>query len=312
MSVGPWQHILYGVDSGVAHVVLNRPEKLNALGIGPGSNRAELAEAMEEADADPAVGAILISAAGRAFCAGGDLTGVPRIQSPLANKSFVDELDAVHARIRRVSKPSVAAVHGLVLGSGVGLTALFDFVIAAEGTRFGLIEGRVGHPGATEIVPLVGAVWAKYLMLTGEIIDARRAAAIGLILEIEEPGELLARCTDLAGRLARMPRAAVILNKASIDSMLEVAGRGAGRSIGRVHDVLTRSMTHEAAAPDGRRFEEILQNEGMQSLKAARDTQYGEPWLRPLAPSRGTDSGGTDSGGTASDGTAGREESRER
>jgi enoyl-CoA hydratase/carnithine racemase len=191
----------------------------------------------------------------------------------------------VHARIRGVSKPSVAAVHGLVLGSGVGLTALFDFVIAAEGTRFGLIEGRVGHPGATEIVPLVGAAWAKYLMLTGEIIDARRAAAIGLILEIEEPDELLARCADLAGRLARMPRAAVILNKASIDSMLEAAGRGAGRSIGRVHDVLTRSMTHEAAAPDGRRFEEILEKEGMQSFKAARDTQYGEPWLRPLAPS---------------------------
>jgi enoyl-CoA hydratase/carnithine racemase len=121
-------------------------------------------------------------------------------------------------------------------------------------------------------------------MLTGETIDARRAAAIGLILEIEEPGELLARCTDLARRLARMPRAAVILNKASIDSMLEAAGRGAGRSIGRVHDVLTRSMTHEAAAPDGRRFEEILEKEGMQSFKAARDTQYGEPWLRPLAP----------------------------
>jgi enoyl-CoA hydratase/carnithine racemase len=122
-------------------------------------------------------------------------------------------------------------------------------------------------------------------MLTGEIIDARRAAAIGLILEIEEPGELLARCTDLARRLARMPRAAAALNKASIDSMLEAAGRGAGRSIGRAHDVLTRSMTHEAAAPDGRRFEEILEKEGMQAFKAARDTQYGTPWLRPLTPS---------------------------
>ena len=287
--MAPWQHILYSVESGVAHVVLNRPERLNALGIGPGSNRVELAEALEQADADPEVGAILVSAAGRAFCAGGDMVGVARIQSPLGNKAFVDDLDAVHARIRGVSKPSVAAVHGLVLGSGMGLTALFDFVIAAEGTRFGLVEGRVGHPGATEIVPLVGAAWAKYLMLTGEIIDARRAAAIGLILEIEEPDELLARCADLAGRLARMPRAAVILNKASIDSMLEAAGRGAGRSIGRVHDVLTRSMTHEAAAPDGRRFEEILEKEGMQSFKAARDTQYGEPWLRPLTPSGRTE-----------------------
>ena len=217
--MAPWQHILYRVESGVAHVVLNRPEKLNALGMGPGSNRVELAEAIEQADADPEVGAILVSAAGPRVLRGrrhGRRTA--DFQSPFGNKAFVDELDAVRARIRRVSKPSVAAVHGLVLGSGVGLTALFDFVIAAEGTRFGLIEGRVGHPGATEIVPLVGAAWAKYLMLTGEIIDARRAAAIGLILEVEEPDELLARCADLAERLARMPRAAVILNKASIDS----------------------------------------------------------------------------------------------
>jgi enoyl-CoA hydratase/carnithine racemase len=284
-----YQHIRYSVESGVAHVVLSRPEKLNALGMGPGSNRVELAEAMERADADPEVGAILVSAAGRAFCAGGDLTGVPRVSSPFGNKAFIDDLDAVHARIRHVSKPSVAAVHGLVLGSGLGLTALFDFVIAAEGTRFGLVEGRIGHPGATEIVPLVGAAWAKYLMLTGEIIDARRAAAIGLVLEVEEPGELLTRCGDLARRLARMPRTAVIMNKASIDAMIEAAGQGAGRSVGRAHDVLTRSMTHEAAAPDGRRFEDILTREGMPSLKAARDAQYGEPWLRPLTPSDPTE-----------------------
>jgi enoyl-CoA hydratase/carnithine racemase len=292
-----WQHILCTVESGVAHVVLNRPEKLNALGMGPGSNRVELVEALEQADSDPAVGAILVSARGRAFCAGGDMVGVPRVRSPFDNKNFVDELDALHARVRRVRKPIVAAVHGLVLGSGLGLTALFDFVIAAEGTRFGLIEGRVGHPGATEIVPLVGAAWAKYLMLTGEIIDARRAAAIGLILEVEDPDELLARCTDLAERLARMPREAVILNKASIDSMIEAAGRGAGRSVGRLHDALTRSMTHAAAAPDGRKFEEVLARDGMQAFKAARDTQYGQPWLKPLtAPGSAPDGRGTADG----------------
>jgi enoyl-CoA hydratase/carnithine racemase len=292
-----WQHILCTVESGVAHVVLNRPEKLNALGMGPGSNRVELVEALEQADSDPAAGAILVSARGRAFCAGGDMVGVPRVRSPFDNKNFVDELDALHARVRRVRKPIVAAVHGLVLGSGLGLTALFDFVIAAEGTRFGLIEGRVGHPGATEIVPLVGAAWAKYLMLTGEIIDARRAAAIGLILEVEDPDELLARCTDLAERLARMPREAVILNKASIDSTIEAAGRGAGRSVGRLHDALTRSMTHAAAAPDGRKFEEVLARDGMPAFKAARDTQYGEPWLKPLtAPGSAPDGRGTADG----------------
>src|SRR5260370_1886379 len=249
-----WQHILYTSEAGVAHVVLKRPEKLNALGLGPGSNRVELVEALEQADADPAVGAILVSARGRAFCAGGDMVGASPVSSPFDSKIFVDELHALHARVRAVRKPIVAAVHGLVLGSGLGLTALFDFVVAAEGTRFGLIEGRVGHPGATEIVPLVGAAWAKYLMLTGEIIDAQRATASGLVLEVAQADELLARCPDLAERLARMPREAVVLNKAAIDSMIDAAARGAGRSVGRLHDALTRSMTHAAAAPDGPAF----------------------------------------------------------
>src|ERR1700761_5620767 len=93
VHTGTWQHILYRVESGVAHVVLNRPEKLNALGMGPGSNRVELAEAMEQADADPEVGAILVSAAGRAFCAGGDMVRVARVRRPFDNKAFVDDLD---------------------------------------------------------------------------------------------------------------------------------------------------------------------------------------------------------------------------
>jgi enoyl-CoA hydratase/carnithine racemase len=277
-----WQHVLYKSEPGVAHLVLNRPEKLNALGMGPGSNRVELVEALEHADADPEVGAILISAAGRAFCAGGDLVGVPRIRSPFDNVAFVEELDRLHGRIRALHKPTVAAVHGLCLGSGLGLAAVFDLVIAADDARFGLVEGRVGHPGATEVVPLVGPAWAKYLMLTGEIIDAYRAQAIGLVLTVEPAAELLDRCRELARRLARMPREAVALNKASIDAMAEAMGRREGRATGRAHDVVTRSMTHAAAAPDGRKFEEILKNEGMQAFKQARDAQYGRPWLKPM------------------------------
>ena len=141
------QHLLEAVSDGVATLTLNRPERLNALST---PIMDGLLEALPRLARDSAVGAIVLTGAGRAFCAGGDMTGVPRIASPFDNKAFVDELDAVHARIRGVRKPIVAAVHGLVLGSGLGLTALFDFVIAAEGTRFGLIEGRVGHPGATD------------------------------------------------------------------------------------------------------------------------------------------------------------------
>lgn len=276
-----WQHLLYSVELNVAHVVLNRPEKLNALGMGPGSNRVELVEALEFADADPEVGAILVSAAGRAFCAGGDMVGVPRMKSAAGNQRFITDLSGLLARIRAVTKPTVAAVHGLCLGSGLGLAAQFDLVIAADDARFGLVEGRVGHPGATEIVPLVGAAWAKYLMLTGEIIDARRAESIGLVLAVEPAGELLDRCTELASRLARMPREAVASNKACINGMTEAMGVAVGRAAGRTQDVVTRSLSHLAAAPDGRLFNEILREEGISGMKAARDEQYGSPWLRP-------------------------------
>jgi enoyl-CoA hydratase/carnithine racemase len=282
-----WEHVLYRVHAGVAHIVLNRPEKLNAMGVGPGSNRAELVAAMELADTDPGVGAILVSAAGRAFCAGGDLVGVVPAVTALEHQRFIEQIAVANARVRNVHKPTVAAVHGMCLGSGMGLMAQFDLVIAGADARFGLIEGRIGHPGSTELVPLIGAAWAKYLMLTGEIIDATRAQQIGLVLQVEPVESLVARCVDLAERLARLPREAAELNKASINAMNDAMGRGVGTAIGRAFDVATRTMSIDSRAPDGRRFDEILQQEGMQAMKAARDQQYGSPWLPSDAATKG-------------------------
>lgn len=288
------QHILYKTEGHVAYVVLNRPDKLNALGVGPGSNRVEIVEALEHADRDPHINAILITAAGRAFCAGGDMTGVPRMKTAQANQEFITDLERLMARMRAIRKPTVAAVQGLCLGSGLGLAAQFDFVLAADTARFGLVEGRVGHPGAVEIVPLVGAAWAKYLMLTGEIIDAYRAQSIGLVLTVEPEADLADRAADLVGRLARMPRESMISNKACIDAMAEVSGRAAGRAVGRAHDVTTRSLAQLAMAPDGRLFDDIVTAEGIAGMKAARDAQYGSPWLPPISAEDRVGDKGTD------------------
>jgi len=274
-----WQHILYSVDDGVAHIVLNRPEKLNALGIGAGSNRQELVDALELADRDDEVGSILVSAAGRAFCAGGDLVGVAPAQNAYEHHLFIEQLAAANGRVRAIHKPIVAAVHGMCLGSGLGLLAQFDFVIAADDCRFGLIEGRIGHPGATEIVPIVGPAWAKFLMMTGEIISAARAEKIGLVLTTEPADALLTRCTELARRLARMPRESTVLNKATINGVADAMGRSVGKAVGRVHDVVTRDMSRFAKSPDGRLFDEILAEGGMDAMKQARDQQFKGPWL---------------------------------
>jgi enoyl-CoA hydratase/carnithine racemase len=280
-----YQHLRVRHADGICEVLLDRPDKRNALGIGPGSNREELLAAMMAADDDDEVGSILLRANGPSFCAGGDLTGSPATETALDEHVFGQSLVRFYTGLRGIRKPIVAAVHGHCLGAGLGLIAQCDFVVAASDARFGLIEGRIGHPGATEIVPLIGLAWAKFLLLTGELIDAEVAERIGLILTSFPAKDLEERSRELARRLARMPRAATVLNKAGINQMGESMGFGAARLVGRAYDTLTKGMSAHAEAPDGRRFSEILSEGGIAALKQARDTQYQGDWL-PKRPSR--------------------------
>jgi enoyl-CoA hydratase/carnithine racemase len=279
----PYDHILFDVEHDVAHIILNRPDKLNAIGA---QTRAEIAHALGAASDNPNIGCVLIRGNGRAFCAGGDLSRIGDAPAPDTleeNHRLNAEIMAFNAAIRSARKPVIAAVHGLCLGTAMGFVAQCDFVIAADDTRFGLIEGRIGHPGATDLVPVIGAAWAKYLIYTGEMIDAWRTKEIGLVLAVEPAGELIARATDLAERLARMPREALGLNKAAIEAVMESSGRAEGRIAGREQDAITKTATSSARAPDGRTFEDILRDEGMAGMKGARGLQYSENWLRKLS-----------------------------
>lgn len=279
-----YEHIRYEVDSGVAHVVLDRPGKLNAIGA---QTREEIVRALTDASEDGGIGCVLIRANGRAFCGGGDLdpAGAASGQETLeANLVLNEQIMAFNAAIRGTPKPVIAAVHGLCLGTALGFISQCDFVIAAEDARFGLIEGRIGHPGATDLVPVIGAAWTKFLIFTGEMIDANRAERIGLVLTVEPAERLLERATGLAERLARMPREALGLNKAAIEAVLEASGRAEGRIAGRKQDAITKTRSASAQAPDGRLFVQILRDEGIDGLKAARAQQYVENWLPGLNP----------------------------
>lgn len=284
-----FRYITYSLQDGVARITLNQPERMNVLGIGPGSSRDEIARALALADAEDQAGVVLIDAVGRAFCGGGDLTGVAPAETPLDEHLFGERILQFYAAFRAMHKPVIAAVQGLCLGAGMGMIAQCDIVLAADEARFGLIEGRIGHPGASELVPLIGAAWAKYLILTGDYIDAWRAADIGLVLTVLPAATLHERALDLARRIARMPRESVLLNKACIDGMSDAMGRHAARLVGRAHDTITKSMSSLASAPDGRRFAEILRDGGMPALKQARDAQFTGSWLEPrrAAPDAG-------------------------
>ena len=147
-------------------------------------------------------------------------------------------------------------------------------------------EGRVGLVGATPLVPIVGRQWAKFLILTGEPIGASLARDLGLVLAVEPEDQLLERARDLARRVARLPRLAVASNKRAVDAVADAAGDAAGRRVGLAHDVVTLANSASATAPDGRTFREILDTEGVDGLKRARNDQYTGPWLTDEGPRR--------------------------
>jgi enoyl-CoA hydratase/carnithine racemase len=270
--------ITYAVRDGFAEIVLDRPDSLNPISARPGGTRDQVLHALDEAAADPAVGAVVLRGAGRAFSAGGDLTGNKQRGSAAGQQRFVEQWERFHAGLRASPLPLIAAVHGYCVGAAVALAASCDFIVAADSARFGVPEGRMGLIGATPLVPVIGRQWAKFLIMTGELIDARQAASIGLVLAVVPDHALIERCHDLARRLARMPPEAITLNKRAVDAAADAAELP-GSLAGRAHDVVTLANSARAAAPDGRNFRQILEEEGVRGVKHARDQQWRTPWL---------------------------------
>ena len=270
--------IAYAVKDGFAEIVLDRPDSLNPISARQGGTRDQILYALDEAATDPAVGAVVLRGSGRAFSAGGDLAANKPRESAAEQQRFVEQWETFHATMRASPLPLIAAVHGYCLGGAVGLAASCDFVIAADSARFGLPEGRLGLIGATPLVPIIGRQWAKFLIMTGELIDARQACRLGLVLTVVPDHALIERCHELARRLARMPSEAVTLNKRAVDAAAD-AVELPGALAGRAHDVVTLANSGRAAAPDGREFRQILGSEGVRGIKRARDLQWRTPWL---------------------------------
>jgi enoyl-CoA hydratase/carnithine racemase len=275
--------ISYESGGSVAEIVLDRADQLNPISARAGGTRDQILWAVEQAEADPAIGCVLLRGAGRCFSSGGDLTGNAPRETPFEQDQFLELSDRFHDRLRHARVPLVAAVHGYCLGAALQLIAVCDFVLAAPSARFGVPEGRLGLVGAAPLVPIVGRQWAKFLVMTGEMIDADQASRIGLVLTVEPEDELLERARDLGGRLARLPRQSVLLNKRMVDAAADASGEAAGRLAASARDTVTLSHSDHATAPDGRSFAVIRREEGMDGLKQARAAQYETPWLRPRA-----------------------------
>jgi 2-(1,2-epoxy-1,2-dihydrophenyl)acetyl-CoA isomerase len=205
-----------------AVITLNRPAALNALTVLMGQ---EFRSAMNEAR-EGGARAVVLTGAGRAFCAGGDL----REMREMAEKdgrpqAFFDEpLHLIHGCVRLIREtplPVIAAVNGMATGGGCNLALACDLVLAAESAQFNQAFVKVGLTpdcGGTFILPrLIGWKRAAELMMTGDMVDARWAAAAGMINRAVADEELMPEALKLAGRLAAAPTAALARIKTLLD-----------------------------------------------------------------------------------------------
>ena len=211
------------VKDHVATVRLNRPEAMNAIS---GQTADELRDTFSKVAGDPDVWVVILGAAGeKAFCVGADLKERAgfSLDDFYANRV---QIRGMFEALRSVPQPVIAACFGFALGGGFELALSCDLIVAAEGTKFGLPEARVGllpAGGGTQLLTRkLGTTKAKELIFTGARIDAESARQMGLVAEIVPPAELDDAARRFATEISKSSPVAVRAAKRSIDSALGV------------------------------------------------------------------------------------------
>jgi enoyl-CoA hydratase len=188
----------FDVADGIARVTINRPDKLNALNV---TVIAELADAAERVETDPAVSGVILTGAGtKAFVAGADISELAG-QGPFEGKARALAGQQMMRRFERCGKPVIAAVNGFALGGGCELAMACHLRIASESARFGQPEVKLGlgpgYGGTVRLPRLVGKGRALELLLTGDMIDAQEARRIGLVNRVVPAEQLLSESEAL-------------------------------------------------------------------------------------------------------------------
>lgn len=223
--------LLYGKEGLVATITLNRPERRNAFS----TEMLDLwVDAIEAAGADPGVKVVVLTGAGSAFCAGGDLGEILTWgdADPLARKDFLGkQIHRIPRAMAGLEKPAIAAMNGAAMGAGLDMALMCDIRLAAESAKMGetyLLGGLVPGDGGAFLLPrIVGLARTCELLFTGEVLTAAQAERIGLVNRVVPDAELLGAAHALAERIAARSAAALRLTKRLIyqglDSTLETA-----------------------------------------------------------------------------------------
>ena len=227
MEYSDYQHILFGrPEPGILWLTINRPEVLNATDT---RLHTELVEVWDTIDRDPAVGVAVITGAGRAFSAGGDLQMVEGAYRDYREiNRLLDEARDLVYNMLRCSKPIVSAINGPAVGAGLVVALLADISIAAESARLAdghLRMGVAAGDHAAIVWPLLcGMAKAKYYLLTSDFISGREAERIGLVSLCVPDDELSEKALAVAADLANGPREAIKFSKRALNQWLLQAG----------------------------------------------------------------------------------------
>lgn len=260
----------------IARLLLNRPERLNAIN---DQTPREIRAAVEWANEDPQVHVIVVQGAGKGFCGGYDLSqfGEGDIDhpcqqerhpwDPMDDYAFMKRNTDDFMSLWKSPKPTIAQVHGAAVAGGSDIALCCDLLVMAEDARIGYMPTRVwGCPTTAMWTYRLGPMRAKQLMFTGDVIDGRTAAAWGLANEAVPADRLDDAVRRLAERIAGVPRSHLAMHKLVVNQVMLTMGLEQSQSLATVFDGITRHN------PEGLWFRRYAQAEGFKAAVQWRDS----------------------------------------
>jgi 2-(1,2-epoxy-1,2-dihydrophenyl)acetyl-CoA isomerase len=218
------QDLIENIKDGVAVLTMNRPDRLNALS---GLMLDALLEALPRLAEDPNVGCVVLTGAGRGFCAGGDVKAMAEGRE-MSGDTLEERAQGLRNKmetsrwLHEMPKPTIAMVRGAAAGAGLSLALACDLRIAGESAKFGTAFARVGYSGdfggSYYLTQLVGTAKARELYYTAELVDAQRALTLGLVNRVVGDDRLEEETLALAGKIARGPRIALRYMKRNLNA----------------------------------------------------------------------------------------------
>ncbi len=226
--------VLYDTEDQIATITLNRPDARNAYS---DAMVRELVESLDRAATDDAVDVVVVTGAGSAFCAGGDLKAMQNKSGMFGGdpvelrEQYMRGIQTIPRRFDQFEKPTIAAINGPAIGAGLGLALMCDLRVASEEAKFGSTFARVGlipgDGGAYLLTRVVGFPRALELMLTARVIDADEAKEIDLVHRVVADDDVIDSAGEMAARIASLPSKAIRTAKAalyrSVDQDLETS-----------------------------------------------------------------------------------------